>query len=92
VTGKYAALGLMKCLAAEYASYGIRINAVSPSMMETKFLSDLPSSVIELSAERNPQHRNARTSDVIPAIEFLLSDETGFITGVNLPVTGGETF
>jgi len=35
--------------------------------------------------------RNARVEDVVPAMEFLLGDEAGFITGVTLPVTGGST-
>lgn len=34
--------------------------------------------------------RNARPSDVVPAMEFLLSEDAGFITGVTLPITGGS--
>jgi len=42
VSAKYALLGLMKALAAEYRSQKININAVSPSMIETTFLEQLP--------------------------------------------------
>ena len=69
--------------------FGVTVNCVAPYMMETKFLSDTPDLVVQMSAEANPMKRNARVEDVVPAIRFLLSDEAGFISGVTLPVTGG---
>ena len=42
VTSKYALLGLVKALSNEYADKGIRINGISPSMIETKFLENIP--------------------------------------------------
>ncbi|KSV58819.1 SDR family NAD(P)-dependent oxidoreductase [Acetivibrio ethanolgignens] len=89
VSVKYALLGLVKALASEYAAQGICINGVSPSMMETKMVSEIPSLVVEQNAEKNPQKRNARVEDVCPAIEFLLSEEAGFVTGQNILVSGG---
>jgi 3-oxoacyl-[acyl-carrier protein] reductase len=89
VTAKYAMLGLMKSLAAEYAGKQICINAVSPSMIETGFLSQIPEKIVEFTAQQHPQKRNALPSDVVPVIKFLLSDEAGFVTGINIPVTGG---
>ena len=59
-------------------------------MMETKFLEGLSDIVIEAAAEANPMGRNARPADVVPAMEFLLSDDAAFITGVTLPITGGS--
>ena len=47
ITVKYALLGLMRNLASEYAAKGIMVNAVSPDMMETKFLSELPELIKE---------------------------------------------
>lgn len=89
VTAKHALLGLSKSLCADYAPFGVTVNCVAPYMMETKFLSDTPDLVVQMSAEANPMKRNARVEDVVPAIRFLLSDEAGFISGVTLPVTGG---
>lgn len=91
VTAKYAQLGFLKALAAEYAKKNVQINAVSPSMMETKFLDDLPELIVQKSAHEHPLGRNAGVEDVIPAIEFLLSDGSGFITGQNLLISGGES-
>ena len=89
ITSKYALLGLMKSLAAEYAARGITVNAVSPDMMETKFLSDLPDLIKEQSAKNNPMGRNITVDETVPAIEYLLSDGSGAVTGQNIGITGG---
>jgi 3-oxoacyl-[acyl-carrier protein] reductase len=89
-TVKYALLGFMKALAAEYADKAINVNAVSPSMIETKFVSDVPRMIIEQSAQDNPLKRNAIVDDVVPAIEFLLLDDAGYITGQNTVISGGS--
>ncbi len=89
---KFALLGLMRSLAAEFADKRIGINAVSPYTMETPFLTNVPHKFVEIAASQNPAGRNATVSDVIPAIEFLLSEQASFITGVNLPVTAGASF
>jgi 3-oxoacyl-[acyl-carrier protein] reductase len=91
-TTKYALLGLVKSLASEYAEKGIRINALSPSMIETKFLEHINEKLVQLSAFNNPLKRNATASDVVPAIKFLLSDDSSYINGLNLPITGGSVF
>lgn len=92
VTAKYALLGLGKALAAEYAAKNIRVNMISPSMMETKFLQNIYGGVIEQNAANNPLQRNATPEDAAGLIEYLFSDANKFITGANIPVTGGEVF
>ena len=89
ITVKYALLGLMRNLAAEYAAKGITVNAVSPDMMETKFLSELPDLIKEQSAKNNPLGRNIYVDEVVPTIEYLLSSNSDVITGQNIGVTGG---
>ncbi len=92
VMAKYALMGLGKALAAEYAPKNIQINMVSPSMMETKFLQKMHEQVVQQSAINNPAKRNATPEDVAGVIEYLFSDANTFITGVNIPVTGGDGF
>lgn len=92
VTVKYALMGLGKSLAAEYAAKNIRVNMISPSMMETKFLQNIYGGVIEQNAANNPLQRNATPEDAAGLIEYLFSDANKFITGANIPVTGGEVF
>lgn len=89
ITTKYALYGLMKCLAAEYAEKGISVNGVSPDMIETKFLDNIPKLIIGQNAERSPLKRNLSVHDVIPAFRYLLSDDVVAITGHNLSITGG---
>ncbi|MEG3030548.1 MAG: SDR family oxidoreductase [Oscillospiraceae bacterium] len=90
IMAKTTIVGLMKSLAADYASSGITVNSISPSMIETKFLSETSHLIVEAAAAQHPMKRNAKVSDVVPAMAFLLSDDAGFITGVNLPITGGS--
>lgn len=87
---KSAIGALVKSLAIDYAKFGVTVNCVAPSMIETNFVKDLNHVVVEMSAANNPMGRNAKVDDVIPAIEFLLSDEVRFITGVTIPITGGS--
>ena len=92
VTAKYALMGLMKALASEYAGKRITINGISPSMVNTRFLSKINEKIVELESQRNPLGRVAVPSDVAPLVKFLLSDESAYMTGVNIPVTGGMEF
>jgi len=90
ITVKYALLGLMRNIAAEYASKGINVNAVSPDMIETKFLSELPDLVKEQSAKNNPLGRNIYVEEIVPTIEYLLSPASDVVTGQNIGVTGDD--
>ena len=87
---KNSVVALMKSIAADYAPNGVTANSVSPSMIETKFLADTSHLIVEQAAAAHPMKRNATVKDVVPAMAFLLSDEAGYITGVNLPITGGS--
>jgi 3-oxoacyl-[acyl-carrier protein] reductase len=89
VTAKYAVLGLMRSLSQEYAAKNIQINGVSPSMVETKFLSDLDEKFLQLAAEAHPLKRNARVDDIVSAMSLLLTEGSDYMSGVNLPITGG---
>jgi 3-oxoacyl-[acyl-carrier protein] reductase len=92
ITAKFALLGLARSLAAEYSSKRININSVSPSMVETAFLQNIPERMVEIAAEQAPWQRNATPQDVAGVIRFLLSDEADYITGANIPVSGGTVF
>src|SRR5262245_14264098 len=50
-------------------------------------LSDIPQKIVEITRDQHPLGRNATLDDVVNAIDFLLSDRSGYVTGVNLPVT-----
>jgi 3-oxoacyl-[acyl-carrier protein] reductase len=86
---KHAQLGLMKALASEYAGTPVNVNAVSPSMIETRFLDALPEVAVRMAAAANPHGRNATPEDVLGAIELLLSPGSDFINGAEIPVGAG---
>jgi len=91
-TVKYAQLGFMRALVSDYAGTRVNINAVSPSMVETRFLSNIPAKAIEITASQNPHLRNTRPVEVTNVIEFLLSSASDYLNGVNIPVTGGAAY
>ncbi len=89
-TSKYALLGLVKSLAHEYADKGIRINGISPSLIETKFIKDIPELIIQQNANNSPTGANLQVEDVVPTIQFLLSEKANSITGQNIAITNGN--
>lgn len=90
ITEKYAVVGLVKALAEEYAEKGIQVNAVSPEMTKTKFLSEMPEMVVDQNALNSPLKRNLEISEIIPTLAFLLSEDADRITGQNIVITGGK--
>jgi len=89
---KYAELGLLRALAADYAGTAVNINGVSPYMVETQFLSEIPEKALQLAAAATPGKRLAKPAEIVAAIQFLLSSGSDYLYGVNLPVTGGVAF
>lgn len=89
VTTKYALLGLMKSLAVEYAEKGICINGVSPATVDTKYISNQPEVLLNGWIEKSPLGRNLNVNEVVPTIEFLLSEGAACINGENILVSCG---
>ena len=87
---KYALLGAVKALAAEYAGKRITVNAVSPSMVDTKFVADKPAFVKKKNLEMVPIKRLAVPEDVTRVMAFLLEDGNEYITGENFLIAGGS--
>ena len=83
-------LGVVKQLASDYTGKLVNINAVSPSMIETKLLSEVDPRIIELAKEGSIEKRNATVDDIVPSICFLLSEDSNYLNGVNLNVTNGN--
>jgi NAD(P)-dependent dehydrogenase (short-subunit alcohol dehydrogenase family) len=90
-SAKGAVEGLAKSLAAEYAAKKIRFNVVAPSLTDTPLASFLLNSdeKRKKSDARHPIGRIGSPADIAHAIEFLLSDESSWITGQVFSVDGG---
>lgn len=87
---KYALMGLINSLVAEYKEKGININAVSPTMVETRFLEKIDERLVEMTAVNSSMKRNVKIEEVVGAIQYLMSEEADYINGLNLPMTGGD--
>jgi NAD(P)-dependent dehydrogenase (short-subunit alcohol dehydrogenase family) len=85
---------LTKITALEYAGFGIRVNAVCPSVTLTPLsegtLRDTPEVLKDMMAGQ-PMGRLARSEEVANAMLWLCSEEASYINGVCLPVDGGFT-
>lgn len=83
---------LTRCLALEWAQYGIRVNSVSPGYIRTPINefafedADYEQSVIE----QTPLRRPGNVEEVARSVDFLLSEASGYITGHDLVVDGGN--
>lgn len=82
---------LTRVLATELGEHGIRVNAVSPGMTDTEMAADAmkePAYVAGLEA-LIPLGRIGRPDDVARVIEFMLSEDAGWVTGQVVDATGG---
>ena len=89
-SSKGAIEGLTKALAAELAP-NIRVNCIAPSLTNTPLAASLLNSdqKIEANAQRHPLKRIGTPSDIANAVEFLLNDTSGWVTGQILSIDGG---
>ncbi len=85
-TSKAALSGLTREMAAELAQLGIRVNAVAPGEIETAMLSP----ETEVMLPRIPLHRLGQPDEVAKAIHYLASDESAYVTGTEIFITGGQ--
>ena len=90
ITAKYGLMGLMKSMASELVKKKATFNMVSPGMVETELLSNLPPKIIEMTAYNNPMGRIAKPSDVAKVVAFLASEDSDYLNGVNIPINGGN--
>jgi 3-oxoacyl-[acyl-carrier protein] reductase len=86
---KAGLLGFTKSLARELSSRNINVNSVSPGFIETDMTKALSSDQIEALTRNIPLGRIASPEEVSNVINFLLSDESSYITGENINVNGG---
>ena len=89
-SAKHALLGMTKVAAMEYATKGVRINAVGPGFIDTPLLSkNLDANTLKYVAGLHPIQRLGRAEEVSALTCFLLTDRASFVTGSYHLVDGG---
>ncbi|MEV6648198.1 glucose 1-dehydrogenase [Amycolatopsis sp. NPDC051371] len=84
---------LTKTAAVEYATRGVRVNSVHPGVIATPMIQDLLDEQGEEQPDivRTPMRRAGSPAEIAPAMLFLASDESSFVTGAEFVVDGGLT-
>ena len=89
---KAALVMLTKVMALKLSPYGVTVNSVAPGPVVTDLLRQFfdDPTTLEKGVEGIPIGRLAQVEDVVGAIMFYCSRESGYITGTTLPVEGGN--
>lgn len=84
---------LVRALAVDWAKYGIRVNALAPGYFETDMTVELRENEKFASKllERIPMDRFGKPNDLIPAMVFLATEQSAYVTGTVLVIDGGWT-
>lgn len=86
---KAGVISLTRDAAHELAAHGIRVNTIAPGPTATAMTLALDQEVKDGFSRRMPLGRWGDPADVAAAVAFLVSDDSSYITGAVLPVTGG---
>ena len=86
---KAGLFGLTKSLALEMARRGITVNTVAPGFIETEMVGQIPKAALDAVIEKIPQRRLGKPEEVARVVQFLLEDESSYITGAVYTINGG---
>ncbi len=89
IASKMAIIGLTRGVATELAGFGVTVNAVAPSGVQTPGTADIPSAVFQGLADMQAIKRIEQPGDLVGTVAFLVSDDAAFLTGQVLYVDGG---
>jgi NAD(P)-dependent dehydrogenase (short-subunit alcohol dehydrogenase family) len=88
---KGGVLQLTRTGAAEYATAGVRVNAICPGAVDTPMLRRTGQEVIDACVAATPLGRLARPEEIAALAVFLASDESSYVTGAAMTIDGGWT-
>lgn len=90
IASKGGVLGFARTMAMELAESGIRVNTISPSVIDTPMPQAVYSTeTLQARGKESPMGRLATVEDMADTALFLLSDDASFVTGQDIRVNGG---
>ena len=91
VAGKAGIIALTKVAALDYADRGVRVNVLAPGPILTHHLEAAGEPAQRQAALATPMQRVGASEEVANAVLWLGSDKSSFVTGVTLPIDGGQS-
>ncbi len=82
--------GFTKALAQEGAKFGVTVNAIAPGYIDTDMVAAVPPPVLEKIVAKIPVGRLGQASEIARGVNFLCSENGGFVTGSTLSINGGQ--
>lgn len=89
-TTKAAVIGLTKSLGKELATTNVRVNCVTPAVIETEILAQMTQETVDYMVAKIPMGRPGKVTEVAALISWLASDECSFSTGAVFDISGGR--
>ena len=92
-SSKGAVTTFSRAMSKELGPKGIRVNAICPGLIATKFHDDFTKDEIrKMVAGKTPLRREGRADEVADLVVYLASDKASFVTGTNYDINGGLAF
>ena len=91
VASKHAVIGLTRSVALDYATRGVRVNAIAPGVIRTAMTAGVPAEVVDGLLQRQATARWREPREVAEAAAWLCSEHASLVTGTVLTVDGGFT-
>lgn len=82
--------GFTKALAQEGAKFGVTVNAIAPGYIDTDMVAAVPEPVLEKIVAKIPVGRLGQAGEIARGVDFLCSEEAGFVTGSTMSINGGQ--
>ena len=91
VAGKAGIIGLTRVAALDYADQGIRVNVVAPGPILTYHLEEAGEEAQRRAGQSTPMRRVGQAEEVAATVLWLCSDQASFVTGITVPIDGGQS-
>jgi 3-oxoacyl-[acyl-carrier protein] reductase len=89
-SSKAGVMALTRCCADAFATHNVRVNCIAPGLIETEMAHVLPDAKMREIIAQTPLGRIGQPEEVAALARFLLSEESSFMTGQTITVSGGR--